>query len=187
MARFAVALATLVFLFMAGAASAQVVTVQQTGPTGLLFGISNGFETRGQTLPVPVGTTRLQSFTLKLSGDVTPVVRQYDPGANTIGPVLFTGTPHSGLEADVTTTIPGGLPVTPGSHIFIGGTQPAPGTAGGIAGNGTNPYPDGLVADLRGGVNFQVPNSDLYFIAVFGPEPVAAVPTLSEWAMILLA
>lgn len=179
-------------LATATTATAQTVTVQQPF-TGTSFQISSGFETVGQTVLVPAGVSRLQRFTVRVVGDVTPVVRAYDNATQTVGAVLHTGTPHTGSWSDVETVIPsGGIEVTPGSHIYIGATQTMLWAFGGIAAT-TNEYPDGIAHELRLGVNTPDPGLDLYFIATFGPEPAPPpppppppVPTLSEWAMILL-
>lgn len=170
----------------AGVASAQTVTEQQLTQNGSM-GISDGFETRGQALIVPAGATRLQQFTLGLNGSITPVVRAYDNATSTLGPVLYTGAPLTNSPfGDVTTVIPaGGIAVTPGSYIFIGATQNAPGLAGGASFRNTNVYASGFVVDSRNGTTAKIPAFDAYFTAVFERAQVVAIPTMTEWAMIL--
>ncbi|WP_271083953.1 IPTL-CTERM sorting domain-containing protein [Brevundimonas sp. NIBR11] len=178
------AFAALIVVAFAAAANAQTVTVQQT-QTGSTASILDGFQTRGEALLVPNGVTRLQQFTVRLAGNVTPVVRAYDNTTKVMGAVLHTGAPRSGAAADVVTVIPaGGVAVTPGSYIFIGATQNAAGQSGTIELRAGNPYQDGEAVDLRNGADAQLTGYDAYFFATFGPE-ATPVPTLSEWAMIL--
>lgn len=78
--------------------------------------------------------------------------------------------------------------VTPGSQIFVGATQTAPGDSGEIAIQPNNPYAGGVAIDLRDGVTAinGAFNQDTYFIATFRVAP-AAVPTLSGWTMIIFS
>lgn len=181
------ALAVAFGVLATGTASAQTVTEQQLSSIGAGV-IDDIVETRGEALIVPAGVTRLQQFTLRASGDVTPVVRGYNNATSTIGAVLHTGAPLVGATlGDVTTIIPaGGLAVTPGSFIFIGVTQNAPGSSGLMTTTTPDNYSNGLMATIQGGVSKTTPTYDVYFVAVFGPEPVVAVPTMTEWALLLM-
>ena len=188
-------LACAIFLtigFHAAPAFGQTVTVQQTASTDMMAGITDATSSRGQTVLVPAGVTRLLQFTLQTGGDVTPVVRAYDNSTGTIGATLYTAPPLTAPPfpapaGDITTIIPApGIAVTPGSHIWIGSTQNAPGMSGQINGSNVDRYPDGVMVDVSGGVSAPRPMWDFYFIAVFGSEAPAAVPTLSEWTMILM-
>lgn len=181
------ALAVAFSVLVTGTASAQTVTEQQL-LSHVSGTIEDALETHGQVLIVPAGVTRLQQFTLRVSGDVTPVVRGYNNATSTIGAVLHTGAPLDGAPlGDVTTIIPaGGLAVTPGSYIFIGATQNAPGATGIISATTPDGYSNGFLAGIHGGVSTTKPTFDAYFVAVFGPEPVVAVPTMTEWTLLLM-
>lgn len=181
----AVKLVLIVGLFLPGIAFAQVVTVQQPAG-GAAGGIADSARVRGQVVRVPPAVGRLNDFTLRLLGNVTPQVRAWDNNSQTVGEVLFSGTPLvNAAHANVTTSIPaGGIAVTPSGYIWIGVAQNAPGQTGSIAVNLANSYPDGVYATLQNGVTTSLTTVDAYFIANFGPEP-PAIPTLSEWAKIL--
>lgn len=187
MVRIFLTLALTMGIFGAGTASAQIVTEQQTVASSTPI-VQSHSEIRGQALMVPAGVTRLQQFTLQIAGDVTPVVRVYDNANSTVGAVLYAGqTLTNAPNADVTTIIPaGGLAVTPGSYIFIG-VQNRSGQVGRIRASSMDEYANGLFVDLsEAGVSRTYPGFDAYFIAVFGPEPPAPIPTMTEWTMILL-
>lgn len=180
-------LAVTIGIFVAGTASAQIVTEEQRFANSSAIVQSNS-EIRGQALIVPAGVTRLQQFTLQVAGDVTPVVRAYDNVNSTVGAVLYEGeTLANAPNGDVTTIIPaGGLAVTPGSYIFIG-VQNRSGQVGRIQISSTHYYENGMFVDLNhAGVSRTFSHLDAYFIAVFGPEPPASIPTMTEWAMVLL-
>lgn len=174
--------------------SVQAASVTVSSPdSSHFFNVNDTITYKGEVVLVPPGMHRLLSFDLWLEGNVTPVVRAYDQATDTFGATLFTGTPRVFTEAawtgnqsvQVTTTIPGGLNVVPGTYVFIGVTNRGPGLSGLIRGAPASSYTSGYLVDIySGAVRTHAQDYDTHFSATF--DDVQTVPTLSEWAMILL-
>lgn len=155
----------------------------------------------GQTFTVPMGQAGVSSFSIRsqaipATSTFRGVLMQWNTGTNrAIGPVLYQSADvnTTGLNQEVSFTIPGSVPVTAGQTyvIFLSGVNSA-GSGGGplwatpgdsLAGGAAVAQSAPSQTDWTGtgwavfaGNDFGV---TVNFVAA------APVPTLSEWAMIL--
>lgn len=155
----------------------------------------------GQTFTVPVGQTGVGSFSIR-SFSIPPtstlrgVLMQWDTGTNrAIGPVLYQSADvnTTGVQdQDITFTIPGSVPVTAGQTyvIFLSGVNSAGTGAGSLRGTPVDSLAGGTgafqlapsQADWTASAWSTTGSNDIGVTVNFA---VAAVPTLSEWALIV--
>lgn len=170
---------------LAGAASADTV-LSYTAPSNSSVVVAARFPTRGQVITVPAEATALRSFTFWGKGPASAVVRTFSNGQ--IGPVRYAA-PTSTVATSAgerTTTLNTPLPVIPGEQIFIGLQYVGPENAN-IHAHLTDVEPNSTLADIEPDGRTTIRSYDSRFIATFATlPPPAPVPTMSEWAMILL-
>lgn len=191
-------------LSWAGAAAAQNVDTRATA-TGSVnsFGKSST-PTYGQTITIPAGQGTISSFSFVMNNVPSTftfegVVMAWD-GAKATGPVLYrsalvstTGpTPQEIVFTPVTP-----IPVVPGqTYVLFASAANGAGVGGGEWAAEVPPgsYAGGQYVYTNGATeaawtsNWDLPpytNTDVGFTVIYAP--VSTVPTLSEWAMILLA
>lgn len=168
-------------------------------------GPSSTFSSFGQTFEVPVGQTGVQSFsittaTVPASLTFRGYLMRWDTvNTRAIGPVLYESSDVNTTGAtaqDVTFTIPGSVAVTPGQTyvIFLSAVNSTGPDAGNLRRTNSDVIPSGRIsvqataspADWTGQSWQQFPPAvDLAVTVNFTPA-AAPVPTMSEWAMILL-
>lgn len=175
---------------VAGAASADTV-LSYTEPSNSSVVVAARFPTRGQVITVPADATALRSFTFWGRGPASAVVRTFSNGQ--IGPVRYASPTSTVATSTVaasagerTTTLNTPLPVTPGEQIFIGLQYVGPENAY-IQAHLTDVEPNSMLADIEPDGRTTIRSYDSRFIATFASlPPPAPVPTMSEWAIILL-
>ncbi len=170
---------------VAGEASADTV-LSYTGPADAAAPVTATLPTRGQIITVPEGATALRSFTLWGLGSAKSVVRSFSNGQ--IGPVRYEGrnTVVATRDPERTETLSSPLAVTPGEQLFIGVQYVGP-TNAQIQIRTADVVPNSMFADLDAAGRTSFGPYDSRFIATFATlPPPAPVPTMSEWAMILL-
>lgn len=206
MKRLIVAAALAAGLCWAGGAAAQNVDTRATATTTVYdFGPSQT-QTYGQTITVPAGQSAITSFSFVMSSvpdtfTFEGVIMAWD-GTKATGPVLYRSALRSTTGATPQEIIftPGApVPVTPGQTYVlfassVNGTgtgdghwaaEPSPGSYAG----GQYVYTNGA-SEADWTVDWDMPpyvDTDVGFTVNFAPAVVATVPTMSEWAMILLA
>ena len=140
----------------------------------------------GQVFTIPAGETRLESVSIGISSDDVPP----QPGTLTLHPfaggqpdlLTVLGTTSYELSTShpdfvmYTLTFPGGLPVVEGETYMINAQKESSG--GQCLATQGDVYADGDVYDTVA----LAPGIDAFFTARF----VQSVPTLSEWAMLLM-
>lgn len=171
-------------------ASAQTTTVSVTGPDTSFSNVTHG-NIVGQIVTVPAGVTTLNSFSLRASGGAAPsTVRPaiYVWNGVDVGAQLFGAGAPSQVVAPVinqTLTFPVGLAVSPGQQIVIAAPVQNAGEVYDIFLVMTDPYAGGSRVVKVGAAQAAIlPTQDYVFSAVF--QNAVPVPTMSEWAMILL-
>lgn len=170
---------------VAGEASADTV-LSYTGPADASAPVTATLPTRGQVITVPAGATALRSFTLWGLGPAKSVVRSFSDGQ--IGPVRYEGrnTVVATRDPERTETLSSPLAVTPGEQLFIGVQYVGP-TNAQIQIRTADVVPNSTFADLDAAGRTSTGPYDSRFIATFATvPPPAPVPTMSEWAMIIL-
>ena len=168
-------------------------------------GPSAAFSSFGQTFEVPVGQTGVQSFSIRTANVPASLtfrgyLMPWDPATTrAIGPVLYESNDVNTTGAtaqDVTFTIPGSVPVTPGQTyvIFLSAVNSTGPEAGNLWRTTSDVIPNGRVsvqataspADWTGQPWQQFPQTTDLAVTVNFTAAAAPVPTMSEWAMILL-
>lgn len=136
----------------------------------------------GQTFTVPAGVTTLNEVKVAVNSPGPFTVSLHErTGVGAYGPALASVVVNTNASTQPNyalygpTLSGGGIAVTPGQTYVIL-------TDGGVPVTIPAYYPDGEV--VAGG---EEPAYDAYFTATFDAPTPASVPTLSEWAMILLA
>lgn len=181
-----------------------------TGPGSMLVGpFGYGLTaTYGQTFTAPPGVGKVNSFTFRThsvpaGATFRGFLMAWDAASSrATGPILFesadantTGPTYQ----DVTFVIPGGAAVTPGqTYVIFASRVNSVGVGSGDWRHNNDVLPGGNyvfqssagAGDFTGAAWAQVATIDLAVAINFAPAapapPPAAVPTLSEWAMILL-
>lgn len=169
----------------AGAAAADTV-LSYTGPADGVAPVTETLPTRGQIITVPEGATALRSFTLWGLGPARSVVRTYSNGQ--IGPVRYAGPNKvvASRDSERTETLSTPLAVTPGEQLFIGVQYVGP-TNAQLQIRAADVVPNSTFADLDAVGRTSTGPYDSRFIATFATATTPApVPTMSEWAMIIL-
>jgi len=156
----------------------------------------------GQTFTVPDGQAAVSSFSFKLASvpattTFRGVLMRWDTGTSrAIGPVLYQSGDVNTTGAtvqDVTFTIPGSAAVTAGqTYVIFGSTLNSAGSGAGSWSLAADVLPGGSTVFLNSGsqsdwtgTGWERQSSfDMGVTVNFVAAP-AAVPTLSEWAMIL--
>lgn len=168
-----------------GAAAADTV-LSYTGPADAAAPVTATLPTRGQVITVPAGATALRSFTLWGLGPARSVVRTFSNGQ--IGAVRYAGpnTVVASRDPERTETLSSPLAVTPGEQLFIGLQYVGP-TNAQVQIRTADVEPNSMFADLDDAGRTSTGPYDSRFIATFATvPPPAPVPTMSEWAMIIL-
>ncbi|MGO4408516.1 MULTISPECIES: IPTL-CTERM sorting domain-containing protein [unclassified Brevundimonas] len=173
-----------------GYASAQTTTVSVSGPDASQSGVGYG-NIVGQIVTVPAGVTTLNSFSLRAAGGATPstvrpAIYVWD-GAD-VGAQLFGAAAPSQVVAPFayqTLTFAVGLAVSPGQQIVIAAPVENAGEVYNLVLVTTDSYAGGSrVVKLGAAPASPNPTQDYVFSAVF--QNATPVPTMSEWALILL-
>lgn len=145
------------------------------------FNTSAAFSPIGQTFTIPVGETTLETVSLRVYGSGSGILGLRTISGNVLGPNLESVAWSQTGDANQTLILAGnGRAVTPGDTYAV--VLETTTLVAAISCSGDF-YADGAVYQTNGG-GLQ-PWADTPFAATFGAPP-AAVPTLSEWAMILL-
>lgn len=176
-------------VFMAAPAMSQ--TISQTNNDSA-FSFNDGQARFAQIVIAP--NTRITALSVAIEnfggrGTVTPQIFAWS-GSSLTGSALFTGESFPVTNGTLNYTIPvGSVPVTTGSQYALVFT------ATGNVGN----FPIGAGDRLPGSelrfsssasetaLSMPGQGTDAVFSVTFSAAPVAAVPTMSEWAMIILA
>ncbi len=190
----------------AGAASAQDVnTTAAANDTICPFGVPDT-STYGQTITIPAGVSSIASFGFEMANvpatvDFRGEIYLWD-AVNSLatGAALYESSVTSTTGATpqlVTFTPAGGVPVTPGQQYVIFASTSR--DHAGASGTGcwehssTDLYPSGEFVFLNDGgdasqwttQSWTAYGGDLGFVVTFDAAP--AIPTLTEWAMILFS
>ncbi|WP_333591876.1 IPTL-CTERM sorting domain-containing protein [Brevundimonas sp.] len=181
--------ATALALCGVGAASAQIV-VSNTAYAGTQS-IEDVLSQHGQIVVAP--GNQLNQYTLEISRapaspTLTVVPKVYTYNAGVVGAVpIWTGAPVNVPSTVASTfTFSPGIPVTIGNSYVLAVDQQSSGELGRLnVGAPGNYLPADKVHYSLGSWSLSGLNQDLVFTATFA-APVS-VPTLSEWAMILMA
>lgn len=175
----------------AAPASAQTTTDYSTGPGEGAVSMAAG-DGPGQVFTVPAGVTHLTSVSLGvavLSTADTYSLRLYRYSSGGGVGALIDSSPETidaasvypAYEMDTLTLSGAGVAVTPGEQLLIVGYTAVAGNAVGVFQNGSV-YTDGAFFD---GFSEGAHNEG-FFRATYTDAVPAAVPTMTEWAMILL-
>lgn len=181
-----------VSFFLSGAAWAQTTITQPVTDFGASY--SDGNERIGQVVTVPADN-RLDSWTINVNHNgvdfvVRPLVYLWD-GTQMVGAPVYSGAPvtvTNAAPAQAYTFNTGGVTLIAGQQYVLLGQFETPGGLGTIRFNSGGGYAGGSLVSGNLLATALTPSpSDLQFTAEFSPAPVVTIPTLSEWAMILLA
>jgi hypothetical protein len=197
-----VCFATILLIIAGLPAMAGINTIPSWNGTNLIsaFGIPNT-QTYGQVVTIPSGAGPVTSFSFEMNVSTTLAFRgeiyAWD-GAKATGASLFesavTSSPAAGFQLITFNTGVGGIALPAGTYVFFASSsQDNSGHSGsGSWGSIGNLYGGGFFVYMNNGTDTSqwtstawttISNSDLAFSVNF-TDP--SVPTLSEWALILL-
>lgn len=179
--------AALMLATTAAPASAQTISSNATGQAML---INDTIDMAGQIITPPTAQPLL-SYTLDLNRDsptlsVTPVIYEWSPvGPTIVGAPVWTGAPVSVVSTTpVPHTFTPNVALDPTRQYLLAVRQTSAGEAGELL-IGTANNVAGHVGWRHSSIWTQNSMMEANFSATFGTPAPAAVPTLSEWAMIL--
>lgn len=163
-----------------------------------------GSQNLGQIFVVPVGVSSVKSFSfvmesLPATANFRGVLMAWDTTNNRpIGPVLYQSADVSTTDStrqEIIFTIPGEAEVAAGqTYVVFGTTANSVGSGQGLWAWAPDVYPGGHLVFLNATTSADWITSswsrnssgDLGFTVQFGAAAPAPVPTMTEWAMILL-
>lgn len=178
-------LIALIMMFVTPSSAAAQVTIGDPGP-GTTTAIAGDAPWIGQSFTVPPGVDTLTEVRLAITGPGAslPLTLSLHPvTGGVVGPAIVDDPtvrvapvyPPYALEV---LTLPGGLAVVPGEVYLIRANTTGPGVA--YVPSRPNYYAGGQIMGSNANVGIET-----YFTATFTSTP--AVPTLGEWAFILMA
>lgn len=171
-------------------AAAQTMTIgsNATGSGGM---INQPLKPASQSVQAPAGYPWIHSYSLWIINSsptlsVKPVIYEWT-GPNTLGPVVWSGPITTITEAAYTEfSFSPNIQLDPAKTYLLSIQNVVSGESGRISGNIVDNVP-GHYFYWNGTMWTEDVTGELHFTATFGVAPVPApIPTLSEWAMILL-
>lgn len=170
-------------------------TIIGSSATGDVAALNDSYPMPGEVVRSlgGVGPLTQYSFWMRTGSaslTVTPVIYEWDNLAP-VGPPLWTGAPVTITSASfVETVFPANVHLDPTKTYWLAVAQTNPGEFGGLDAGTANNDPNGYYAYRRTATADwgRTLSGELHFSAVFA-DPIVppGVPTLGEWAMILLA